>query len=130
MIDIYKKYGRSTISVEEVPPDKSSSYGMINGTPIEDIIEKPGPKHAPSNIGNIGRHIFTSEIFDCLSKTTSGVGNKIQLTDAIASLNKTRKIYAYKFQGTRYNTGDKLGYVRGIINFYCQTWIIVFCLQS
>jgi UTP--glucose-1-phosphate uridylyltransferase len=124
LIEIFRKYGRSTIAVEEVPPEKSSSYGMIKGNPIEDclyaiedIIEKPQPGHSPSNIGTIGRYIFTPEIFDCLGRTTKGVSNEIQLTDAIASLNRKQKTYAYKFQGTRYDTGDKLGYVKAIVDF-------------
>ncbi|WP_407355639.1 UTP--glucose-1-phosphate uridylyltransferase GalU [Methanolobus sp. WCC5] len=124
LIDNFQKYGRSTIAVEEVPPEKTGNYGIIQGKPmdeslyiLEDIIEKPDPKEAPSNIGAIGRYVFTPEILDCIKQTTAGVGNEIQLTDGIRLLNKEQKIYAYRFTGKRYDTGDKVEYVKAIIDF-------------
>jgi UTP--glucose-1-phosphate uridylyltransferase len=124
LIDIYQKYGRSTIAVKEVPKEKISSYGIIKGKPLddslyvlEDIVEKPDVDKAPSNIGAIGRYVFTPEIFDCIKETSSGVGNEIQLTDGIRNLNRSQKVYGYKFNGTRYDTGDKVEYVKAIINF-------------
>lgn len=124
LIDVYKKYRCSTIAVEEVPREKISSYGIIKGTNIddslyglEDIIEKPQPDQAPSNIGAIGRYVFTPEIFDCIEKTEIGFGGEVQLTDAIRLLNRSQKVYAYKFMGNRYDTGDKLGYVKAVIDF-------------
>ncbi|MDK2832918.1 MAG: UTP--glucose-phosphate uridylyltransferase [Methanolobus sp.] len=124
LIDNFYKYGRSTIAVEEVPVEKIGSYGIIKGTPLddslyvlEDIVEKPRPEDAPSNIGAIGRYVFTPEILDCIKETVIGVGNEIQLTDGIRLLNSKQKIYAYRFTGKRYDTGDKTEYVKAIIDF-------------
>lgn len=124
LIDNFMKYGRSTIAVEEVPIEKTGSYGIIKGQPLdeslyilEDIIEKPAPEEAPSNIGAIGRYVFTPEILDCIKQTDIGVGNEIQLTDGIRLLNEEQKVYAYKFTGKRYDTGDKVEYVKAVIDF-------------
>lgn len=124
LIDNFYKYGRSTLAVEEVPVEKVGSYGIIKGTPLddslyvlEDIIEKPKPEDAPSNIGAIGRYVFTPEILDCIRETVTGVGNEIQLTDGIRLLNSKQKIYAYRFTGKRYDTGDKTEYIKAIIDF-------------
>ncbi|MBN2109714.1 MAG: UTP--glucose-1-phosphate uridylyltransferase GalU [Methanosarcinaceae archaeon] len=124
LIDNFIKYGRSTIAVEEVPGEKISSYGIIKGRfvddslyTLEDIVEKPKPQDAPSNIGAIGRYVFTPEILDCIKRTAIGTGNEIQLTDAIRLLNEEQMIYAYRFTGKRYDTGDKIEYVKAIIDF-------------
>ncbi|NPE27428.1 UTP--glucose-1-phosphate uridylyltransferase GalU [Methanococcoides sp. SA1] len=124
LIEVFQKYRCSTIAVEEVPREKVSSYGIISGKPIddslcilEDIIEKPSVEEAPSNIGAIGRYVFTPEIFDCINETSTGVGGEIQLTDGIRLLNEQQKVYAYRFAGQRYDTGDKLGYVKAIVDF-------------
>ena len=124
MIDNFYKYGRSTLAVEEVPLEKTGNYGIIKGTPLndspyilEDIVEKPKPEDAPSNIGAIGRYVFIPGILDCIKETVTGVGNEIQLTDGIRLLNNTQKIYAYRFTGKRYDTGDKTEYVKAIIDF-------------
>ncbi|MBP1909302.1 UTP--glucose-1-phosphate uridylyltransferase GalU [Methanolobus bombayensis] len=124
LIDNFRKYGRSTIAVEEVPMEKTGSYGIIKGQALddslyslEDIVEKPSPEDAPSNVGAIGRYVFTPEILDCIKETAVGVGNEIQLTDAIRMLNEKQKVYAYKFTGKRYDTGDKVEYVKAIIDF-------------
>ncbi|TGC08457.1 UTP--glucose-1-phosphate uridylyltransferase GalU [Methanolobus halotolerans] len=124
LIDNFLKYGRSTIAVEEVPREKISSYGIIKGKAmddslytLEDIVEKPKPEDAPSNIGAIGRYVFTPEILDCIKETAMGVGNEVQLTDAIRLLNEEQMIYAYRFSGKRYDTGDKVEYVKAIIDF-------------
>nr|WP_083812381.1 UTP--glucose-1-phosphate uridylyltransferase GalU [Methanosalsum zhilinae] len=124
LIEKFQYLGKSILAVEEVPPEKTSSYGMIDGTPIDeslyslnDIVEKPAPEDAPSNVGTIGRYIFTPEIFDCIKKTGKGFGGEIQLTDAIKLLNQNQQVYAYRFTGNRYDTGDKLGYVKAIIDF-------------
>jgi UTP--glucose-1-phosphate uridylyltransferase len=84
---------------------------------IEDIIEKPTPALAPSTMGAVGRYIFIPEIFDCLKYTSPGVGNEIQLTDAIRLLLKKHPVYGFKFKGKRYDTGDKLGYIETIIDY-------------
>lgn len=124
LINNFQKYGRSTIAVEEVPMEKTGSYGIIQGKPLdeslyvlEDIVEKPAPEDAPSNIGAIGRYVFTPEILDCIKNTTTGVGDEIQLTDGIRLLKEEQQIYAYKFTGKRYDTGDKVEYVKAIIDF-------------
>ncbi|NLN44411.1 MAG: UTP--glucose-1-phosphate uridylyltransferase GalU [Methanosarcina sp.] len=124
LIEHFEKYGRSTLAVEEVPYEKLSSYGIIKGKPLndslftlEDIVEKPAPENAPSNLGAIGRYVFTPEIFDCIKEAGTGVGNEIQLTDGIRLLNNTQTIYACKFKGKRFDTGDRLGYVKSIVDF-------------
>lgn len=124
LIENFEKYGRSTIAVEEVPYEKLNSYGIIKGRPLddslyvlEDIVEKPAPEAAPSNIGAIGRYVFTPEIFDCIKKAGTGVGSEIQLTDGIRLLNRSQMIYACRFKGKRFDTGDRLGYVKCILDF-------------
>lgn len=124
LIDNFEKYGRSTLAVEEIPYEKLSSYGIIKGKPLtdslyilEDIVEKPLPDAAPSNMGAVGRYVFTPEIFDCIRNAGRGVGSEIQLTDGIRLLNKSQMIYACKFKGQRYDTGDRLGYVKAIVDF-------------
>jgi UTP--glucose-1-phosphate uridylyltransferase len=124
LISIFSRFNSSIISVELLPKEKISSYGIIKGSIIEqnifavqDIIEKPAPDLAPSDLGAIGRYIFVPEIFDCLKRTSPGVGNEIQLTDAIRLLLKEQPVYAYKFRGKRYDTGDKLGYIETIIDY-------------
>ena len=124
LISIFSRFNSSIISVELLPKEKISSYGIIKGSiiepnifAVEDIIEKPALDLAPSNLGAIGRYIFVPEIFDCLKRTSPGVGNEIQLTDAIRLLLKEQPVYAYKFRGKRYDTGDKLGYIETIIDY-------------
>jgi len=123
LIEVFEKYGGSVIAVEEVSGERVSSYGIIKGRRlekslylVEDIIEKPEVDAAPSNIGTVGRYIFTPEIFDCIKETAPGVGNEIQLTDAIRMLKEYQEVYACKFSGKRYDTGDKAGYVEAIID--------------
>jgi len=124
LMSVFSRFHSSIISIELLPPEKISSYGIIKGSEIEpdifaiqDIIEKPTPDSAPSNMGAVGRYIFVPEIFDCLKRTSPGVGNEIQLTDAIRLLLQEQPVYAYKFKGKRYDTGDKLGYIETIIEY-------------
>jgi len=124
LIDLYREKQRSVIAVEAVPREKISSYGIIRGTKvspslyrIDDIVEKPRVEEAPSNIGAIGRYVFTPEIFECLEHTTPGVGGEVQLTDGIRILLQAQEVYAHMFQGKRYDTGDKAGYIKAIIDF-------------
>jgi len=121
LMDVYQRYNKSVIAVEEVK--EVSKYGIIKGREIEDsvysvedIIEKPSLEEAPSDIGTVGRYILTPEIFDCIKETPPGKGGEIQLTDAIRLLIKKEDVYAYKFDGRRYDAGDKFGYVKAIIN--------------
>jgi UTP--glucose-1-phosphate uridylyltransferase len=124
LIDVYCRTGCSVIAIEEVPDEKVSSYGIIDGKTVEeslykilDIVEKPALNEAPSRLGAIGRYVFTPELFDCLKKTERGVGGEIQLTDAIRMLNGIQDVYAFSFSGKRYDTGDKLGYLKAIFDF-------------
>lgn len=124
LMSVFSRFHSSIISIELLPPEKISSYGIIRGSEIEpdifaiqDIIEKPTPDSAPSNMGAVGRYIFVPEIFDCLKRTSPGVGNEIQLTDAIRLLLQEQPVYAFKFKGKRYDTGDKLGYIETIIEY-------------
>jgi UTP--glucose-1-phosphate uridylyltransferase len=124
LIDIYKKKAGSVIAVQPVPREKISSYGIIKGSytdsnvlQLEDIIEKPELENAPSDLGSIGRYVFTSDIFDYIRKTPVGVGNEVQLTDAISLLCREKNVFAYVYPGKRYDTGDKLGYLETIVDF-------------
>ena len=118
LIDIYKKYKGCVIAVEEVPDDKVSSYGIIDPEPMGDgvykikqLVEKPSPEEAPSNLGIIGRYVLTPGIFDVLEDTKPGKGGEIQLTDALNILKDTEDMYACTFKGTRYDIGNKLDYL-------------------
>lgn len=124
LIKIYERFHSSVIGVEPVPREKLSSYGIIRADPIEkglyqisDIIEKPHPDNAPSNLGAIGRYVFTPALFRCLKNTGKGVGNEIQLTDAIKLLLDSEKVIGCHFEGKRYDTGDRLGYIETVIDF-------------
>lgn len=124
LISVYNRFKSSILSVEHVSREKISSYGIISGSYIErdliqidDIVEKPSPEKAPSDMGAVGRYVFVPEIFDCLKTVQPGVGNEIQLTDGIRALLKNYPVYACIFKGKRYDTGDKLGYIETIVDF-------------
>lgn len=128
LIDTFEKYNSPVIAVEEIPNEKVSFYGIIDGSKVEsdlylvkDIIEKPNIEESPSHVGTVGRYVFTPEIFDCIRKTLPGIGNEIQLTDSIRILMKQQKLYARLFRGRRYDTGDKAGYVKAIIDISVET---------
>nr|QNO53209.1 UTP--glucose-1-phosphate uridylyltransferase AglF [Methanosarcinales archaeon ANME-1 ERB6] len=122
LIEQYKKHSASIIAVEDVPPDRIESYGVVKISDmgmenehlyrIEDLVEKPKREEAPSNLGILGRYILTPEIFDCIEKTKPGVGNEIQLTDALRMLGKEQEIYAYEFYGRRYDLGNKMEWLK------------------
>jgi UTP--glucose-1-phosphate uridylyltransferase len=124
LMEVFHERKSSVIAVEEVPPEKVSSYGIIRGIPvtdrllmIEEVIEKPRPEDAPSRTGAVGRYVFTPELFDCIDTTTTGAGDEIQLADAINRLIRTQQVFAFRFEGIRYDTGDKLGYLRTVLDF-------------
>ena len=124
LTNLFGRYNKSIIAVEEVPKAKVSSYGIIKGREIdefiyriEEIIEKPSVEEAPSSIGTVGRYVLTPAIFDCIKETKPGSGNEIQLTDAIKLLMEKEDVFAYSFKGKRYDAGDKTGYVKAIIDF-------------
>ena len=124
MIEVYNHYKCSVIAVEKVPPEATSSYGIISPKRVEDrvyqvdgLVEKPEPKDAPSDLGIVGRYILTPEIFGMLEKTTPGKGGEIQLTDGLRLLLGKQQIYAYQFEGTRYDTGTPLGFLKASVEF-------------
>jgi len=127
MVDLFDKLHGSIIATCEVPKSEISSYGVIRGTPVEgfggrvfrveDLVEKPPMNEAPSNMAIIGRYILTPEIFPILEKTRAGRGGEIQITDAIRRLVDQQPVYAYKFSGTRYDAGDKLGFLKATVEF-------------
>jgi len=120
MVSAYEKTGSSVIAVEEVPHEKTSSYGIVDVDEIlklRQIVEKPKPEDAPSNLAVVGRYLLTPQIFSMLETTGRGAGGEIQLTDAIADLMGKESIYAFRFSGERYDCGSKLGYIRATIEF-------------
>jgi len=127
MVDVYNEKQGSVIGTQTVPISESSKYGMVAGPKLSDrlsrvdeIIEKPSPAEAPSDQAVVGRYILTPTIFDKLKATERGAGNEIQLTDAIAELRKTEEIYAYGFDGRRYDCGSKNGYLEANVEIALQ----------
>jgi len=124
MIELYEKYEAPVIAIEKVPENMIESYGIIDGEEVEpslyiinDLVEKPKPADAPSNLGIIGRYVLTPEIFDALRQTTKGAGGEIQLTDGLRILNRTQKMYAFDFEGVRYDLGNKIDYLKASIEY-------------
>ena len=124
LISQYQKEQASMIAIEDIPKDKTVQYGIVDVSDSKDnlykinsIVEKPQPKDAPSTLGVIGRYVFNPEIFDCLEKIKPGKGGEIQLTDAIQMLLGQQSIFAYQFEGKRYDCGDKLGFMKANIEF-------------
>lgn len=125
LIDVYDRRGFSVLGVQEVAPEKVSSYGIIDGVPTEeartytvkDMVEKPAQEEAPSRLAVFGRYIITPEIFDILENTPPGRGNEIQLTDALRVLAKQQPMYAYNFEGRRYDVGDKQGFIEATVEY-------------
>jgi UTP--glucose-1-phosphate uridylyltransferase len=124
MLRVYDRYGSSVIAVQAIAPEESKAYGVIAPKQmgkriyqVLSLIEKPEPKDAPSNLGIVGRYILTPEIFSMLEKTTPGKGGEIQLTDGLRLLLKKQKIYAYRFEGTRHDTGTPLGFLKASVEF-------------
>ena len=120
MIEIYNKHKCSVVAIEEVPIDQTSKYGIIAGNLVDetedtyrvtDMIEKPEPKDAPTNLAIIGRYILTPDIFDILRNTKPSKGGEIQITDALLTQAKQGKVIAYKFKGKRFDCGDIKGYI-------------------
>jgi len=121
MNEVYKKHQCSIIAIEEIPAEKTSSYGIISGELIDgtkdtflvtDMVEKPEPKDAQSNLGIIGRYILTPEIFNILRNTKPDKKGEIQITDALKTQAKNGKVIAYKFKGERFDCGSVEGYVK------------------
>ncbi|KRG47843.1 UTP--glucose-1-phosphate uridylyltransferase [Stenotrophomonas panacihumi] len=124
MADVAEQTGGSVIAVEDVPHEKTASYGIVatdafDGSRgrINAIVEKPKPEVAPSNLAVVGRYVLSPRIFDLLENVKPGAGGEIQLTDAIAELLKTEQVDAYRFQGRRFDCGAHLGLIEATIHF-------------
>ncbi|MDY2729779.1 MAG: UTP--glucose-1-phosphate uridylyltransferase GalU [Clostridium sp.] len=124
LIDCYSEYNTSILGVQKVPENQVDKYGIVNGRFIEDrvykvndLVEKPSPEEAPSNIAILGRYIITPEIFTHIENTPPGKGGEIQLTDALKSLITQEVMYAYEFEGKRYDVGDKLGFLQATTEY-------------
>ena len=118
MAALYEQYGCSIVAIEEVPADQVHRYGVIAGEPITqdlmkvtDMVEKPEPEHAPSNLAIIGRYILTPDIFDILEEIPAGRNGEVQITDALLQQAKQGKVMAYKFRGRRIDCGSVEGFV-------------------
>jgi UTP--glucose-1-phosphate uridylyltransferase len=122
MIGVYERYGRSVLAVQEVRREDIRLYGAIKPEWVEDdlarvvdIVEKPPPEEAPSNLAAIGRYVLTPEIFDAIRQTAPDAGGELQLTDALRLLAREQAVYAYRFEGGRYDIGKKLDYLRATV---------------
>ncbi|MFP7297224.1 UTP--glucose-1-phosphate uridylyltransferase GalU [Neobacillus niacini] len=127
LINEYDRTHSSVIGVKQVPEDETDRYGIIDpigqfdrSYQVRNFVEKPKKGTAPSNLAIIGRYIFTPEIFLFLDKQEIGAGGEIQLTDAIQKLNQIQRVFAYEFEGKRYDVGDKLGFIETTIEFALQ----------
>jgi len=119
MAEIHAKTGHSVVAVQEVPPDQTDRYGIVEisgENEIRSIVEKPHPSVAPSNLAVVGRYILSARVMDILAHTRPGAGGEIQLTDAIAELLKFETVLAYRFKGKRYDCGSKAGFVEATID--------------
>ncbi len=124
LINCFNEYKTTILGVQTVEFDNVNKYGIIDGLPIENrvykvkkLVEKPSVEEAPSNIAILGRYIITPQIFKVLENTKPGKGNEIQLTDALETLIKSEAMYAYNFEGRRYDVGDKLGFLEATVEF-------------
>ena len=122
MMLVYQRYPATILAIQKVPRSQTRQYGVIDAKRIEngvylvkDLVEKPAPDEAPSNLAIIGRYILTPEIFPALERTKPGKGGEIQLTDGLKLLMEKQPIYAYEFQGSRYDAGDKLGFLKATV---------------
>jgi UTP--glucose-1-phosphate uridylyltransferase len=127
LLDVYEYYGSSVVALMEVPNESLSSYGVVEAEPvthsgirerlfrIRHMVEKPQPVDAPSNLAIIGRYVLTPEIFASIESIEPGSGGELQLTDALKHMLGSRPIYGLKFDGTRYDAGDKLGFLQATV---------------
>jgi UTP--glucose-1-phosphate uridylyltransferase len=127
LIDVYEKTGSSVIGVQTVPEDQTHRYGIVDPIAqdgrtyqVSNFVEKPAKGQAPSNLAIMGRYLLTPEIFEFLDRQETGAGGEIQLTDAIQKLNELQSVYAYDFEGERFDVGEKLGFVLTTLKFALQ----------
>jgi len=124
LMDLYGRYNESVVALEEVEPAKVESYGVIRGRPmgdnlflIEDLVEKPKPAEAPSNLAIAARYAFTPEVFEYIARTPPGKNGEIQLTDAMRLMLRDRAMFGLRFDGTRYDIGNKLDFLKTNVEF-------------
>lgn len=129
LLNVYEFYGASVVALMEVPEENLSAYGIVKARPVEhdgthdrvfrirDLVEKPQPRDAPSRLAIIGRYVLTPEIFNSIESVKPGAGGEIQLTDALKHLLRKRPIYGLRFEGKRYDAGDKLGFLQATVEF-------------
>ena len=129
LLDVYEFFSAPVLAVMEVPKENISAYGVVDAEPImhngrndrvyriRDLVEKPKAEDAPSNLAIIGRYVLTPEIFGSIASIQPGSGSEIQLTDALRHLLRSRPIYACRFEGKRYDAGDKLGFLKATVEF-------------
>jgi UTP--glucose-1-phosphate uridylyltransferase len=132
LLDVYEFYGASVVALMEVEGDAIQAYGAVDAEPVQhngtrdrlfrvrNMVEKPKPSEAPSNLAIIGRYVLTPEIFDSIEAIEPGSGGELQLTDALKHLLRSRPIYGFKFEGKRYDAGDKLGFLKATVEFALQ----------
>jgi UTP--glucose-1-phosphate uridylyltransferase len=132
LIQVYEATGVGAIAVEEVPRDRTHLYGIVGGEPaplppfgnrllrIQNLVEKPKPEVAPSNLAITGRYVLPPAIFDCLARTKPGAGNEIQLTDGLRLLAQEQGLWAYIYEGVSYDAGDKLGFLKATVEIALQ----------
>ncbi len=124
MLDLYEEVGESIVAVQTVPQEQTCQYGIVEGElkrervyEVTKMMEKPAPGTTDSNLAIIGRYILEPDIFEMLAHTTPGHGGEIQLTDALLSMARKRTMYAFEFEGTRYDAGDKMGYLQAVVAY-------------
>ena len=125
LMDIYEATGGSVLGCQLVPQEKVSAYGIVDGTAtdnprllrVQDMVEKPAVEAAPSRMAVLGRYVITPQIFDILENTQPGKGGEVQLTDALRVLARQEPVYAYDFEGIRYDVGDKLGFLKATVEY-------------
>jgi UTP--glucose-1-phosphate uridylyltransferase len=128
LIDIHERYEASVIALMEVPNDQISAYGVVDAEQvanggegrlfrIRDMVEKPKASEAPSNLAIIGRYVLTPDIFECIESIEPGSGGEIQLTDGLKYMLRNRPVYGLKFEGKRFDAGDKLGFLKATVEF-------------
>jgi UTP--glucose-1-phosphate uridylyltransferase len=124
LLDVFERYGGPVIAVERVPLERIHQYGVIDGRAIggnvyeiADLVEKPRATEAPSDLAIIGRYVLTPDIFEILAETAADARGEIQLTDGLRTLRTRRPMYAVAFEGRRYDTGDKLGFLKATVEF-------------
>lgn len=125
MIDVYNDLGATILGCQNVPLEKVSSYGIVNGVPVDnkdvmkvtEMIEKPSIEEAPSQTAVLGRYIITPDVFEILKRTEPGKGGEVQLTDALNTMASREAVFAYCFQGKRYDVGDKLGFLKATVEY-------------